>query len=79
LAEALEQQTATAEILQVVSSSPTDVQPIFDVIAQSAAHLYGGIFGIVYRLAGGWCTLDEGRPVRRRLLNLAPRPALGAV
>ena len=50
--EALEQQTATSEILQVISGSPTNIQPVFDTIVQSAARLCDGMFAALHRFDG---------------------------
>jgi signal transduction histidine kinase len=49
---ALEQQTAASEILRVISSSPTDIQPVFDAIARSALRLCDGAFSVVTRFDG---------------------------
>jgi GAF domain-containing protein len=52
LRQSLEQQTATADVLRVISSSPTNVQPVFDSIAESAVKLCGGQFSFVVRFDG---------------------------
>jgi GAF domain-containing protein len=61
--EALERQTATADILKVIASSPADVQPVFDAIAISANGLLGGFSAAVFRFLDGTVHLAAFTPV----------------
>ncbi len=74
--ETLGRQTATAEILKVISSSPTDVQPVFDAIVEAALRLLPSTFTVVlrrdgdsYRLAA---TANRDAAQRRRRLEDHP-------
>src|SRR6266545_766654 len=78
LTEALEQQTATGEILRVIASSPTDLQPVLDAIATSAARLCDSIDAQVFRIDGdvlqlaashGPLPTPEARPINRGSVN----------
>ena len=76
--ESLEQQTATSEILRVISSSPTDVQPVFDTIVASAIRLCGARMGAVHRYDGELVHLAVLRnfppQVVQVLQSMYPRP-----
>jgi GAF domain-containing protein len=52
LKESLEQQTATSEILGVIASSPTDVQPVLDIVAENAARLCDASDALIFRVNG---------------------------
>ena len=66
LAEALEQQTATGEILRVIASSPTDLQPVLDAVAENAARLCEAGDAVIQRLDAN---------VLRRVAHYGPIPA----
>src|SRR2546427_365894 len=52
LTQSLEQQTAMGEILRVISSSPTDLQPVMDAVAENAARVCGANDAIIWRIDG---------------------------
>ena len=69
LKESLEQQTATSEILGVIASSPTDIQPVLDAIAKSAANLCDAPSAFIQRV--------DGDVMRRVAAYPYPAPLVG--
>ena len=68
LTESLEQQTATGEILQVIASSPTDLQPVMEAVAENAARVCGATNSGIFRLEGEHLRLmAQHGPLRRSM------------
>ena len=80
LTETLEQQTATGEILRVISSSPTDIQPVFDTIAQSAARLCAAADAHILQREGDRLRVVASLgalPMTRRELTISRQSVVG--
>ncbi|MDH4061019.1 MAG: GAF domain-containing protein, partial [Aquincola sp.] len=76
--EALERQTATADVLKVIAGSPSDVRPVFDAIAASSKRLLGGFSTTVFRIVDGVLHLEAFTPTNEQadatLVAMFPRP-----
>ena len=73
LAESLEQQTATSEVLGVISSSPGELEPVFDVLLANAVRICGAQFGNLTLFNGGELRLEAMHNPPRALAELRRR------
>jgi signal transduction histidine kinase/CheY-like chemotaxis protein len=77
LSEALEHQTATSEVLNVISRSPTNAQPVFNAIVERAARLCEAVFSVVWRYDGDLlhyvASYNFTPEVHNRLLKAYPK------
>ena len=79
LIEALEQQTATSQILGVIASSPTDIRPVLDVVAENASRLCEAADAQIFRVEGNECRIAASYgsiPIPR---PSEPRPLTGGL
>jgi GAF domain-containing protein len=80
LRESLQQQTATAEVLQVISASPGELEPVFDALLKNAVRLCAGNFGNLYLREGelfrlaAWHNTPPDFVQRRRTESYHPGP-----
>ena len=76
LTEALEQQTATSEVLQVISSSPGDLQPVFATMLEKAVSICDAKYGNIYRWDGEFLHLLAAHDTPPALAEFRRRSAL---
>jgi two-component system, NtrC family, sensor kinase len=88
LNEALEQQAATSEVLKVISSSPGELEPVFNTMLENATRLCQAKYGVIFLhengalRAGAWCGVPPALAEERRrnpVIRPSPRTGVGRV